>query len=66
MRQHLVGEPDDTEEVGVEQRPGLRDRALFVVDRNGIIFWSYLSPIAVNPGADGILDALESLQNKEK
>jgi hypothetical protein len=37
-----------------------------VIDRNGIIFWSYLSPIAVNPGADGILDALESLQNKEK
>jgi hypothetical protein len=37
-----------------------------VVDRNGIIFWSYLSPIAVNPGADGILDALDSLQDQEK
>jgi peroxiredoxin len=42
------------------------DRALFVIDRRGMIFWSYPSPIAVNPGADGILDALESLQNQEK
>jgi hypothetical protein len=31
-----------------------------------MIFWSHLSPIAVNPGADGILDALDSLHNKEK
>jgi hypothetical protein len=31
-------------------------------ERQGMIFWSYLSsPIAVNPGADGILDALERL-----
>ena len=42
------------------------ERALFAIDRKGMIFWSYLSPIAVNPGADGILDALESLQNQEK
>jgi peroxiredoxin len=39
---------------------GVCDRALFVIDRDGVIFWSYLSPIAVNPGADGILDALEN------
>jgi peroxiredoxin len=42
-------------------REGVCERALFVVDKSGIIFWSYLSPIAVNPGADGILDALERL-----
>lgn len=24
------------------------ERALFVIDRNGVIFWSYRSPIAVN------------------
>ena len=36
-------------------------RALFVIDKDGIIAWSYLSPTAINPGADGILDALESL-----
>ena len=40
---------------------GVCERALYVIDRKGVIFWSYLSPIAVNPGADGILDALEKL-----
>ena len=48
------------------EQDGVCERALFVIDRKGLIFWSYLSPIAVNPGADGILDALESLQNQEK
>jgi peroxiredoxin len=42
-------------------RDGVCERALFVIDARGVIFWSYLSPIAVNPGADGILDALERL-----
>jgi len=40
---------------------GITERALFVIDKNGVITWSYVSPIAVNPGADGILDALERL-----
>ncbi|MEO6527650.1 MAG: redoxin domain-containing protein [Gemmatimonadaceae bacterium] len=40
---------------------GTADRALFVVDNEGIIRWSYLSPIGINPGADGILEALEGL-----
>jgi peroxiredoxin len=40
---------------------GTSKRALFVLDRNGVIRWSYLSPTGVNPGADGILKALESL-----
>jgi peroxiredoxin len=40
---------------------GVSERALFVIDKNGTITWSYVSPIAVNPGADGILEALESL-----
>ena len=43
---------------------GVCERALFVLDRQGIIAWSYCSPIAVNPGADGILDALEQLSEK--
>jgi peroxiredoxin len=45
---------------------GVCERALFVIDRKGVIFWSYCSPIAVNPGADGILDALERLADQEK
>jgi peroxiredoxin len=40
---------------------GTSERALFVLDGEGVIRWSYLSPIDVNPGADGILNALESL-----
>ena len=40
---------------------GVCERALFVIDKQGKIFWSYLSPIAVNPGADGILEALERM-----
>jgi peroxiredoxin len=40
---------------------GFCERALFVIDKNGVIAWSYLSPLAVNPGADGILQALEQL-----
>lgn len=36
-------------------------RALFVIDQKGLIAWSYLSPTAINPGADGILNALETL-----
>lgn len=43
---------------------GISERALFVIDANGNIAWSYLSPIGVNPGADGVLRALESLQQK--
>lgn len=37
------------------------DRALFVIDREGVIHWSYVSPVGINPGAEGILTALESL-----
>ena len=40
---------------------GVAGRALFVIDGDGIIRWSYLSPLGVNPGADGILEALESM-----
>ena len=36
-------------------------RALFVIDEDGIIQWSYLSPDGINPGAEGILEALENL-----
>ncbi|EJG03176.1 redoxin domain-containing protein [Flavobacterium sp. F52] len=38
-------------------------RAIFVLDEKGIIQWNYLSPIGINPGADGILDALEKMDN---
>ena len=40
---------------------GTTERALFVIDDDGVIRWSYVSPIGVNPGADGVLTALEQL-----
>jgi len=40
---------------------GTSERALCVIDRDGVIRWSYVSPVGVNPGADGILQALEEL-----
>ena len=43
------------------ENDGTSERALFVIDAAGVIRWSYCSPIGVNPGADGILSALESL-----
>lgn len=45
---------------------GTSERALFVIDSAGVIRWSYLSPIDINPGADGILAALESLPREKK
>lgn len=47
------------------QQDGTTERALFVLDSNGIIRWSYVSPIGVNPGAEGILKALESLRESK-
>ena len=44
---------------------GMSKRALFVLDSTGTIRWSYVSPIGVNPGAEGILTALESLSRQE-
>jgi peroxiredoxin len=40
---------------------GTSDRALFVIDRDGLVHWNYVSPVGINPGADGILRALEDL-----
>ena len=45
---------------------GTAERALFVLDGDGVVVWSYVSPIDVNPGADGILRALESLPNGDR
>jgi peroxiredoxin len=47
-------------------KTGEAERALFVIDDNGKVSWSYLSPDGVNPGADGILDALEKLYPEKK
>ncbi len=51
---------------GVYRRPdGTSERALFVLDARRVIRWSYVSPVDIDPGADGILTALEALQTEE-
>lgn len=40
---------------------GVCQRALFVLDRDHKVAWSYVSPIGVNPGVDGALRAVEAL-----
>jgi peroxiredoxin len=52
---------------GVYRREdGVSERALFVIDKDGNIRWSYVSPIGVNPGAHGVLNALESLDSQKE
>ena len=45
---------------------GTSERALFVINADGIVHWSYVSPVGVNPGADGILSALEELRQQRE
>jgi peroxiredoxin len=47
-----------------DEKEGTCQRALFVIDPDGIIHWSYVSPVGVNPGANGIVSALEDLKAK--
>lgn len=48
------------------EKEGESERALYVIDEKGYISWGYISPIGVNPGADGILTALESLKPQQE
>jgi alkyl hydroperoxide reductase subunit AhpC len=43
---------------------GTSERALFVIDGDGVVRWSHVSPVGVNPGADGILRALDALHEE--
>ncbi|RKG92052.1 redoxin domain-containing protein [Corallococcus terminator] len=40
---------------------GVSERALYVLDGGGVIAWSDVSRPEVNPGVDGVLEALEKL-----
>jgi len=40
---------------------GTSGRALFLIDTAGIIQYAYLSPDAINPGADGVLARLKEI-----
>jgi peroxiredoxin len=45
---------------------GASERALLVIDGDGVIRWSYVSPVGVNPGAGGLLAALEALPHRRR
>ncbi len=44
-----------------DAQKGTCERALFVLDGEGVIRWNHVSPSNINPGAAGILAALEAL-----
>lgn len=46
-------------------KDGFSERALFVIDKEGTVRWSYVSPVNVNPGADGILKALREIEKPQ-
>jgi peroxiredoxin len=45
---------------------GTAQRALFLIDGAGVVAWNYVSESGVNPGADGVLAALEQLDSKRQ
>jgi len=49
-----------------DEKEGECRRGLYVLDEKGFIQWNYLSPVGVNPGADGILGALEDLDKSKQ
>lgn len=40
---------------------GVTERASFVIDPQGMIAWREISPVGINPGAGGVLAALEAM-----
>ena len=52
-------------EYGVyREKEGSSARATFVVDKDGVIAWSEVSPVGINPGAAGPLEAVEKLSEQ--
>lgn len=49
-----------------EENKGHSKRAIYLIDGEGIIRWSHLSPEGINPGVDGVLNALEKLTENKK
>jgi peroxiredoxin len=42
-------------------KEGVSERASFLIDPEGTIVWNEVSPVGINPGAGGVLQALEEL-----
>jgi peroxiredoxin (alkyl hydroperoxide reductase subunit C) len=54
------------EKYGVMRDDGIAERALFIVDSDGVIRYSYVSELRVNPGADRLIEKLEALQGRKR
>jgi peroxiredoxin len=48
------------------EQDGVSERASFVIDPEGIIRWNEVSPVGINPGAAGVLEALETMASEQK
>src|SRR5277367_1440470 len=48
------------------EQDGTTERAIFVIDGEGVIQYSYVSPVGINPGANGILKALNNISGKKE
>jgi peroxiredoxin len=48
-----------------QEDEGRSGRAVFVLDAEGLVHWSRDCPHSLNPGVDGILTALETMQARE-
>lgn len=42
-------------------KEGVSERATFLIDSEGAITWREVSPVGINPGAGGVLQALEAM-----
>ena len=45
-----------------DDKDGFCERALFVVDQDGVIRYSFISPMNVNPGANEVLKTLKEIE----
>jgi peroxiredoxin len=48
------------------EQDGVSERASFVIDADGVIRWSEVTPVGINPGAGGVLAALEAMTSEQK
>ncbi len=48
-----------------DETGGHSKRSIYLIDKQGNIAWSYMSPEGLNPGVDGVLDAIDELTKNQ-
>jgi peroxiredoxin len=46
------------------EHDGFCERALFIVDRSGVVRWNYLSRVEINPGVTELLSEMEKISKE--